>query len=201
MNDNRNALESFFRNRSSPAIAMKDRLFRRWVSKSSSAHGVEFVPHDLSNPVVADLNVVSIKSAALPAFIIVPLEGLNVGGLAETLSAINGLSLGSRICIAADYATLGSLDKRGIDKTRIGYLLDKVNAATPLAHIADDSIEAVRFDPAFALRAVNHLRSRCVLEALLALTRDLSLPTLGPVMPACEESAALAFDYFPEALG
>lgn len=88
-----------------------------------------------------------------------------------------------------------------MDKTRFGYLLDKVNANTPLAHIADDSIEAVRFDPAFAHCAANHLRSRCVLEAMLALTRDLGLPTLGPAMPTSEESPTLAFDYFPEALG
>ncbi len=201
MNDNRNALENFFRNRSSSAIAMKDRLFRRWISQSSSVHGVEFVFPDLSNRVVAsDLNVVSIKSATLPAFIIVALEGPNDQGLGETFAAISGLSLGSRICIAADRETLSSLDKTGMDKSRIGYLLDKVNADTPLAHIADDLVEAVRFDPDFALRAVSDLRSRYMLEAMLALTHDLGLPTLGPAMPTCEESPSLAFDYFPEAL-
>ena len=203
MNDNRNVLEGFFRSRSGAAMAVKGGLFRRWLSQSSPAtHGIEFLPRNLLNRVVApDLNVVSIKSAALPAFVIVSLEGLDVGGVVETLAAINGLSLSSRICIAADYETLGSLDKGGIDETRIGFLLDKVNADTPLAHIADDSIEVVRFDPAFALRAVNHFRSGCMLEAMLVLTRNLGLCTLGPAMPPCEDPPALAFDYFPEVLG
>ena len=116
--------------------------------------------------------------------------------LMEAMSAAHGLRLPAHVCLAIDSGLLGMIvgPVRNVD--RVGLMLDGVNAATPLAHIANEALEAVRFDIDFAARADSHLRSRCVLDALLHFTADIGLCTFGPAWREDEQEGSIKqFDY------
>jgi hypothetical protein len=85
-----------------------------------------------------------------------------------------------RICFAVDRTTLATIGPSLPADERVGLLLDGVDDTTPPVDVVNEAIEAIRFDSRFVAKATRHLRSECVLDALLTLAKNAGLATLGP---------------------
>jgi hypothetical protein len=132
------------------------------------------------------------------AMLIVRLAPVDGDGLKAAVEAAHAADLTTHICFAIDRTTLAGLDPKVRTGGRVGLLLDRVDSGTPLADVVHEAVEAIRFDSAFAVHATQHLRSECVLEAMLGLARNTGLCTLGPsLMSNAWSSLSLEFDYVP----
>jgi hypothetical protein len=124
------------------------------------------------------------------------------GDLTEVMAATHKMDLPARVCLAIDLRLLRKIVAPIRDVDRVGLLLDDIDASTPLADIAHEAIEAVRFDTEFARRATVHLRSQCILDAMLGFALDSGLCTLGPARRGdTSDGAARQFDYVANARG
>ena len=123
-------------------------------------------------------------------------------GLRAAPDAAHGCHVGPRLCLAIGRSTIAELDGLAINRDRIGLMLDDVDAETSMADFICDSIEAVRFCPEFVLRAQRSLRHGLALDAMLRLSRELGLATLGPASAPNEDwlVPAAQFDYVPSHL-
>lgn len=128
--------------------------------------------------------------------LIVRVAQLDSDGLAAAVDAARVAELSAHVCLAVDRATLARLDPHVRTSEGLGLLLDNVDSRTPLADVVHEAVEAIRFDLAFARKASQHLRSECILEAMLGLARNAGLCTLGPASSSDEQtSPTLEFDY------
>jgi hypothetical protein len=164
--------------------------FQRWVATSGKpSYALQLGREFLANPrhVFAD---------PPPAFVIVSFHDASRSDL---LATVTKAFSHSRICLAVDVATLKTLDAETLDRRRVGLLLDNVSAQTSLDCIASQAVEAARFSPGFVLDAATHLRSACILAAMLGLVRELGACTLGPEITDTGNSLPpeLGFDYVP----
>jgi hypothetical protein len=130
------------------------------------------------------------------AMLIVRVAEIDCDGLAAAVDAAQAANLPSHICLAIGRSTLARLDREVRTGNGVGLLLDNVDGRTPLSEVMHEAVEAVRFDIAFTRKASQHLRSECILEAMLGLARNAGLCTLGPASWAGGPSSpALEFDY------
>jgi hypothetical protein len=131
------------------------------------------------------------------ATLIVRVAGLESEGvLAAAFNAVRNAGLSCHICLATSRTPVAALDAHVRTNHNVGLLLDNVDGSTPLAELMHEAIEAIRFDPAFTKMAARHLRSECILEAMLGLARNAGLCTLGPAPDSAEPSSSdLGFDY------
>jgi hypothetical protein len=128
--------------------------------------------------------------------LIIRVAQLDSGGLATAVDAVRAAELSAHVCLAVDRATLARLDLKVRTSKSLGLLLDNVDSGTPLADVVHEAVEAIRFDLAFARKASQHLRSECILQAMLGLARNAGLCTLGPAPRSGEQtSPTLEFDY------
>jgi hypothetical protein len=134
------------------------------------------------------------------AFVVVRLGTGDETAIRQAIEVVNECQLSSRICVAVDRATLMAVDFSALDGDRVGLLLDDIDAETPLAGMAHDAIEAVRFHADFVGRASRNLRQGCVLEAMFGLARNLGLCTLGPRVANADAISlpGTGFDYVPD---
>ncbi len=175
---------------------------RRWSSiGGNAARGYELV----SQPVApqAFRAALAFLATAVPvesAFVLVRLAGGDDVANREAIEAANESTLSQRLCVAVDQSTLTSVDFSDLNNERVGLVLDSIDADTPLAAIAHDSIEAIRFSSDFVRRASGNLRQSCLLEAMSGFARNLGLCTLGPQVDRSNHLIApgLEFDYVPD---
>lgn len=113
-------------------------------------------------------------------FVVVSVGALSADSTRRAMRIFEELDMSSRTYFAVDAADLERLDFGGLDNARAGLLLDGVESSTPLSTLANDSIEVVRFDDRYVMRAMGHLRTGCVLESMIGLVRNLGLCSLGP---------------------
>ncbi len=134
------------------------------------------------------------------SMVIVAVSSARAGDLRAAGRAAESLQLEPHICLAVDDATVVQLqaDLKNSSE-RIGLLLDNVDADTPLSHVMREGVEAIRISPKLALEAGGHLRSACILDALLGIARDAGLCTLGPAVPSRDPSVGATFDYVLDA--
>jgi len=175
--------------------------FRAWSSPDLPAtRAAEFLPSPLAAESLP--GVLAFLAEAAPddaAFVVVRVGAGDVAALRRAIFAAGKAGLGPRLCLAIDAKQLATIAASAIDTGRVGLMLDDVDADTPLSLIASEAIEALRFRADFVARASRQLRLGCVLEAMLQLSRDLGLCTLGPLVADGEESlpAGPRFDYVP----
>jgi hypothetical protein len=133
------------------------------------------------------------------SMVILAVDSARPGDLSAASEIATSLELNAHVCLAIDSASLARFQHNDACwSDRVGLLLDNVDANTPLSHVMQEGIEAIRFDQTFAREAMAHLRSGCILEAILRLARNAGLCTLGPdVRSSCEDDAA-TFDYVPD---
>ena len=106
-----------------------------------------------------------------------------------------------RICFAVERGTLTAIGPNLPADDQVGLLLDGVDDATPPVDVVNEAIEAIRFDARFVARATRHLRTECVLDALLTLAKNAGLATLGPESRAAHGSwlaPQVDFDFVAE---
>lgn len=142
-------------------------------------------------------------AATVPAdstFVVMRLGSGDKAGVRSAIKAANESTLLPRLCVAVSRSTLGALDVGTLEAERVALMLDDVDAETPLADMANDAIDAVRFNSDYVERASRNLRQGCVLEAMLGLARNLGLCTLGPRIAQADEmsAAGIEFDYVPD---
>ena len=147
--------------------------------------------------------VLAFLATAVPkesSFVVVRLARGDDLAVREAIDAANESTLSSRLCFAVCRSTLQIVHFKELDNDRAGLMLDNVDAETPLTDIANDFIEAVRFDSEFVGRAHRNLRQGCVLDAMMGLARNLGLCTLGPQQTDTDAATAsnAKFDYVPE---
>ncbi len=99
------------------------------------------------------------------------------------------------ICLAIRASALPTWIGSWSSNDRVGLLLDDVDAGTPLSDVAIQTVEALRIAPAFGQDAQNHLRTACILDAILGLARGIGLCTFGSTERSAE--ADYQFDYVP----
>jgi len=99
------------------------------------------------------------------------------------------------ICLAISARALPSWIGSWTGNGSVGLLLDEVDERTPLSDITVEAIEAIRIAPAFANRARDHLRSACMLNAILGLAHEIGLCTFGSAQRPAD--AHFQFDYVP----
>ena len=130
-------------------------------------------------------------------FVAVSVGALSADSARKAIGIFGAMEISSRVYFAVDPADLERLDFSSLDNARAGLLLDGVESSTPLSTLANDSVEVVRFDDRFAMRAMVHLRTECVLEAMVSLVRNLGLCSLGPDLRNGARSFASVpqFDY------
>ena len=132
------------------------------------------------------------------SMVILAVDSARPGDLSAASEIAKSLELSAHVCLAIDSASLAHF-QHACWSDRVGLLLDNVDANTPLSHVMQEGIEAIRFDQTFAREAMAHLRSGCILEAILRLARNAGLCTLGPdIRWSCERDPAATFDYVPE---
>ncbi|MEP6738958.1 MAG: hypothetical protein ABJA61_01180 [Caldimonas sp.] len=176
---------------------------RRWSSATVvGLHAAEVLPAPADADALGHaLNRVA-GDLADSAFLLVRVGRCDGDALRGAIATALAKGLTTRLCLAADRATLEQIAALGLDDDRVGLVLDDVTIDTPLSAFVWDRLEAVRFDADFVARAARNLRAGCALEAMLRLARNLGLCTLGSdAMPG---GAALAeqeeFDYLPAPL-
>jgi len=113
-------------------------------------------------------------------FVVVSVGALSADSARRAMGVFEELQVSSRVYFAVCAADLKRIDFSSLDNARAGLLLDGVESSTPLGTLANDSIEVVRFDDRYVMRAMGHLRTGCVLEAMVGLIRNLGLCSLGP---------------------
>ena len=130
-------------------------------------------------------------------FVVVSVGALSADSVRRAMRIFDELDISSRMYFAVDAADLERLDFSRLDNARAGLLLDGVESSTPLSTLANDSIEVVRFDDRYVMRAIGHLRTGCVLESMVGLVRSLGLCSLGPDLRSDARSFATVpqFDY------
>ena len=114
-------------------------------------------------------------------------------------SALHDAQPSPHICLAIQARTLPAWNGTWSGSGRVGLLLDEVDAQTSLSDIASEAIEAFRIAPAFGQRARSHLRSTCILDAMLGLAHEIGLCTFGS--PQRSDEANYKFDYVPHSPG
>jgi len=112
-------------------------------------------------------------------FVVIGIGALSTDAARRALRVFSERDLSSRVYFAVDAADLERLDFGAVDNSRAGLLIEGVESSTPLSVLANESVEVVRFDDRYVTQAMDHLRSACVLDAMLGLVRDLGLCSLG----------------------
>lgn len=176
----------------------------RWSSASSSAIGIEIDSKTGDRDALADrltqaLAELAIEAPTEVAFAIARIEAGSTEQLADGFEALGRTRCRARVYAAIDASTLAALDRGDVGNDRVGILLDGVSANTPLSVIASTRVEAIRFDVDFIAATSRNLRSSCVLDAMLGLTKDLGICTLADASRASEPQDVLAkrFDFSP----
>ena len=180
---------------------MSAALLRRWTSTVQSEVSVV----EISRAPVSGADVPQILREIAPelrdcSMVILAVDSARPVDVSAASETAKSLHIGAHVCLAIDSASLAHFqhgDMRCNDQ--VGLLLDHVNANTPLSHVMQQGIEAIRFDQAFAREAMAHLPSGCILEAILSLAKNAGLCTLGPdVGPSSDDVSVATFDYVPE---
>ncbi|HEX2541579.1 MAG TPA: hypothetical protein VHM00_10920 [Caldimonas sp.] len=131
-----------------------------------------------------------------PTFVLAALGSLSPAEVAAALSKASIEFGNARACLAVDVGVLFRLDINFLRDRNIGVVLDRVDETTPLSAISEQAVEAVRFAANFVTRARSDGRFACILDAMLGLSRDLGIATLGtsphPRRRSCER---FDFDY------
>jgi len=137
------------------------------------------------------------------SFLLIPLASTDSRGVALAIAHASRSEFGARPGLLVDRSTSEGSDTSIASRQRVSLVLDGVDADTPLSALARDSIDAIRFEPAFVLAAFENARLGCVLEAMLSLAHNLGLATFGPAGPSDtdRQEAKLAFDYTPTPRG
>jgi len=175
---------------------------QRWTSTASPpAFAIEWTaePVDASEleQLVATAREAELRGAA---FAMVRIRTLEREAWEHVASIANRWSHNARLCLAIDRETLNRVESRELDTERVGLILDDVDAETPLSALARDSVEAIRFRTPFVVQARRSVRAGCVLAAMLDLTTNLGLGTLGPPVAPNDGLSPLlipAFDFTP----
>lgn len=153
---------------------------RRWSSRTGGTASIaEVVLTDIGTERLAEVLAGSVDTVKGCSMLIVALASMDRPMFLSAWATAQDSRFPVRICFAVDRKTLARLGTSLPTSDRIGILLDGVDDETPLADVARDAVEAVRFESGFVARASEHLRSECVLDALLALARSLGVATLG----------------------
>jgi hypothetical protein len=180
---------------------MSAALLRRWTSTARNEVSVV----EISRAPVSGAEVPQVLREVASqlggcSMVILAVDSARPVDLSTASEMAKALEIGAHVCLAIDSASLAHFqhsDARWSDQ--VGLLLDHVDANTPLSHVMQQGVEAIRFDHAFARQAMAHLPSGCILEAILGLARSAGLCTLGPdVGLSCDDDGAVAFDYVPD---
>ena len=154
---------------------------RRWSSSSDSTAAVaelsmeSMTANQLSEALAA--NVSRVRNCSM---LIVRLGAVDRPTRLATWATAQAAKFPIRICLAVDRSTLATIGPNLPADERVGLLLDGVDDTTPPVDVVNEAIEAIRFDSRFVAKATRHLRSECVLDALLTLAKNAGLATLGP---------------------
>lgn len=141
------------------------------------------------------------STADQASFLVVSVNGLTPAAI-DSFVASSGVSSSTpRLCLALSGDQLGTIDGVTFDPEHVGWMLDNVDAATPLAQLIDDRIEAIRFSSDFVSAAARQMRLGCALESMLSLAHELGLCTLGfDVVPSgATVTGRQEFDYIATA--
>ena len=126
---------------------------------------------------IAELDLMSLHSLT---FVILPMplpcSQADVYGAAKAASAASAGVAKCRLCLAVSNQTLTGISPL---MENVGVILDNVDEHTPLSAFTNQAIEAVRFATKFLATAERDMRLGLVLDAMLQLTHDLGLATLG----------------------
>ncbi len=147
----------------------------RWESTTDpSLCGVEVAGRALREP--QDKGTTQVVK---PTFVLAALGASRPSDVAVAVSRASAAYGNARPCMALEAGALVAVDLALLRQSNISVVLDQVDEKTPLNAISAESVEAVRFAPAFVARAMTDGRLACVLDAMLALAHDLGIATLG----------------------
>ena len=118
-------------------------------------------------------------------FLVISVDSLAPAAVQAIVDASNTGAHLPRLCLAVSGKWLAAIDAAEFDPDHIGWMLDGVDAQTPIAQLIDERIEAIRFSREFVAAAARNMRVGCALESMLALAHELGMCTLGfDVVPA-----------------
>ena len=180
---------------------MSAALLRRWTSTvQRKASVVEISREPVSGSEVPRILREVASQLGGCSMVILAVDSARPVDLSAARETAKSLQIGAHVCLAIDSASLAYFQHSDAPwNDQVGLLLDHVDANTPLSHVMQQGVEAIRFDQAFARQAMAHLPSGCILEAILGLARNAGLCTLGPdIGPSCDDDSAATFDYVPD---
>ena len=178
------------------SVPTSELAVRRWApSLGTDARIAELS----AGPYRADALLAALSSVAVhledSTLLIVRIAADDHESLLAAWAAAHAASIPVRVCLAIDRPTLARIEAPLLSSDRIGLLLDGVDGLTPLADVANEAIEAIRFDPTFADHALTHLRSEFILDAMLTLANHLGLCTFGPISQENGSLPASTFEF------
>jgi hypothetical protein len=170
----------------------------RWESTADPARfGLEIDDIALTNCSLAqicDRALAKVKGDP-PVFILARFAPAPAHAIADALKSFDRW-VGAHVCIAVEQEKLLTMEPYVLRAEKVGIVLDGVHAGTPLNSVCAQFVEAVRFDAGFLEQARRDMRLHCVADAMLKLTHDLGLATLGSMrIDRRAEDDDLAFDY------
>jgi hypothetical protein len=175
---------------------------RRWASSCDSATTVaELFVESASSNQLADALAATMARVRGCRMLIVRFGAVDDASLLTAWATAQQAKLPVRICFAVDRSMLTAIGSKVPSHEHVGLLLDDVDDMTPPIDVVNEAIEAIRFAPRFVAKASRHLRSECVLDALLGLARNAGLATLGPASRTSRASwldPQIDFDYVVE---
>jgi len=175
---------------------------RRWSSSFDSATTVaELFLESASSSQLADALAATMTRVRGCKMLIVRFSAVDDASLLRAWATAQLAKSPVRICFAVDRSMLAAIGSRLSTDEHVGLLLDDVDDMTPPIDVVSEAIEAIRFAPRFVAKASRHLRSECVLDALLVLAKNVGLATLGPQSRASRGSwldPQIDFDYVAE---
>jgi len=173
---------------------------RHWSSPADpSARAVELLPGSAEGKSLSVALGRLARGIEGAAFLIVRVDWFDCTEIHEAVNTLQRTTCDTRLCLAGTRSALEALGSDPLDRDRVGWMLDDIDATTPWSEIASERIEAIRFSPDFVSRAGRNLRLGLVLEAMLLLARDLGLCALGSheVPGGSGATRRAEFDYMP----
>ena len=159
--------------------------FGEWRCRASHGkHGAELLPGADLASFESALRTGTARARAA-TFLVVSVDRLPAPEVRAVVDSFIAAGHTPRLCLAVSGAGLATLESTKVDPDHVGWMLDGVDADTPLTHLIDDRIEAIRFSRDFVSSAARNMRVGCALESMLSLAHELGLCTLGfDVVPA-----------------
>jgi hypothetical protein len=171
----------------------------RWTSKTGPVRlGAELPPSAIVGRSFGKALTEAAGQVTSARFLVVDVASVELSLVRRAVQAYQEAGGTARLCLSGGRRLLSEVDALGLDNDRVGLMLDRVDADTSWADLAWDRIEAIRFSPEFLDHARRDMRTSCILESMLALSREVGVRTLG-WSQAPDDVSVLGrydFDYF-----